>query len=327
MVQLKTTFAGLTLENPVIAASSGLTGTIESVKKTVEHQPGAIVLKSLFEEQIVVDAQAGVQANQYDYPESADYIRNYTRSHSIANYLELIEGSKKIATMPVIASINCVSGSEWTAFAKNIENAGADALELNISVLPSNSNISGEEIEKRYFDILQKVNDKVRIPVTLKMSNNSSGLAALILKLDWTGFLKGFTLFNRHYCPDIDITNMKMTSAPVFSTPTDYAETLRWVAMMSGKLKNDIVATTGIHDGKTAVKFLLAGARAVQIASVMYKKGPAVIAEIKNDIADWMESKEFKTIDDFRGKFSMDKATNPEVFERIQFMKYFSTIE
>jgi dihydroorotate dehydrogenase (fumarate) len=327
MVQLKTNYAGLTLDNPVIAASSGLTGSIDSIKKIAEQQPGAIVLKSLFEEQIVVDAQAGVQANEYDYPESADYIRNYSRSHSIAKYLEMVESAKKFSAVPVIASINCVSGSEWTAFAKNIENTGADALELNISVLPSNPNIAADEIEKRYFDILQKVSEKVRIPVTLKMSNSSSSLAALILKLDWTGFIKGFVLFNRHYCPDIDIANMKLTAAPVFSSLTDYPETLRWVAMMSGKLRNDIAATTGIHDGKTAVKFILAGAKAVQVASIMYKKGPAVISEIKNDISDWMESKEFKSIDDFRGRLSMDKTTNPEVFERIQFMKYFATIE
>lgn len=327
MAKINTTYAGLTLDNPVIAASSGLTGSLESVKKVVEQQPGALVLKSLFEEQIMVEAQAGVMTNQYDYPESADYIRNYSRSHSIGKYLELVEGAKKLSAVPVIASINCVSGNEWTAFAKNIENAGADALELNISVLPSNPNIAGEEVEKRYFDILQKVHEKVRIPITLKMSNSSSGLAALILKLDWSGLLNGFVLFNRHYCPDIDITHLKTTAAPVFSASSEYPETLRWVAMMSGKLKNGIAATTGIHDGKTAVKFLLAGASAVQVASIMYKKGPAVISEIKNDISDWMEGKSFKAIDDFRGKLSMDKAENPEVFERIQFMKYFSTIE
>jgi len=327
MAELKTTYAGLSIENPIIAASSGLTGSIESIKKIVDHKPGAIVLKSLFEEQIVVDAQAGVQINEYDYPESADYIRNYTRSHSISKYLEMVESAKKLSDIPVIASINCVSGSEWTAFAKNIENAGADALELNISVLPSNPNIPAEVVEKKYFEILQKVHEKVRIPITLKMSNSSSSLAALILKLDWSGFLKGFVLFNRHYCPDIDITNMKMIAAPVFSAHSDYPETLRWVALMSDKLKSDIAATTGVHDGKTAVKFILAGAKAVQIASIMYKKGPGVITEFKTDISEWMESKGFKSIDDFRGKLSMEKSGNPDVFERIQFMKYFSTID
>jgi dihydroorotate dehydrogenase (fumarate) len=159
------------------------------------------------------------------------------------------------------------------------------------------------------------------------MSNSSSALAALLLKLDWSGYIKGLVMFNRHYCPDIDIANMKLSSAPVFSTQADYPETLRWVALMSDKIKCDISATTGIHDGKTAIKFLLAGAKTVQVASILYKKGLDGITEMKKDISDWMESKNFKSIEDFRGKLSMEKIENPAVFERVQFMKYFSTVE
>lgn len=327
MISLKTTYAGLSINNPFIIASSGLTGSIESIKKAIDKEPGAIVLKSLFEEQILMETKAGISLNQYDYPESVDYIANYTKSFSVGKYLQLIEDAKKASSIPIIASVNCVTAEEWTSFAKNIEDSGADALELNISLLPSNPKMTAEANENNYLQILESVHSKIKIPITLKISNNSSGLSALLLKLDWSGLLKGIVMFNRHYCPDIDIANMKMISAPIFSEPSNYPETLRWVALMSDKLKSDISATTGIYDGKTATKFLLAGAKSVQVASVLYKKGFDVIPEMKQDLLDWMESKNFNSIEDFRGKLSMEKVENPAIFERIQFMKHFSNID
>jgi dihydroorotate dehydrogenase (fumarate) len=327
MANLKTNYAGLTLENPVIVASCGFTGTIESIKKVIEYQPGAIVLKSLFEEQIIAESSVGIDQNQYDYPESLDYIMQYTRINNLSKYLTLISETKKITSIPVIASINCVTATEWVSFAADIQNAGADAIELNISLLSTNPDLTSEEIEKKYFDIIKKMDEYITIPVMVKMSNVSSGLAHLLRTMDRTKMVKGVVLFNRHYCPDIDINQQKIVQSHVFSTPSDYAETLRWIAIMSGKLNMNIAATTGIHNGETAIKFFLAGAKAVQISSVLYKNDLSAIQTIKDEIAQWMDQNKYSTLDQFIGKLNMEKVENPEVYERIQFMKYFASVE
>ncbi|HNX22260.1 MAG TPA: dihydroorotate dehydrogenase-like protein [Bacteroidales bacterium] len=327
MASLKTNYAGLTLENPVVIASCGFTGNIESIKKVIEFQPGAIVLKSLFEEQILAEAYTGIKQNEYDYPESLDYIKQYTRMNNLSKYLELVSETKKITSIPIIASINCVTATEWIEFAKEIQKAGADAIELNISILSTNPDYSAEQNEKIYFDIIKKINEFVTIPVTIKVSNNSSGLAHLLRAIDRYNIVKGFVLFNKHYCPDIDIHQQKIVQSHVLSFSSDYPETLRWTAIMSGKLKHDIVATTGIFNGETAVKFLLAGAKAVQISSVLYKQDLSVIQTIKDEISAWMDQNGYKTLSDFTGKLSMDKVENPEEYERIQFMKYFASVD
>lgn len=327
MARLNVNYAGLVLENPIIIASCGFTGNIESIKKIVQYRPGAIVLKSLFEEQILNEAYSGIHENEYDYPESLDYIKQYTRMNNLSKYLELIKESKKLSNIPIIASINCVTATEWIEFAQEIQKAGADAIEFNISILSTNPDYSAQENEKIYFDIIKKVNEVVTIPITIKVSNNSSGLSHLLRAIDRYNIVKGFVLFNKHYCPDIDIHQQKIIQSHVFSSSTDYPETLRWTAIMSGILKHDIVATTGIHNGETAIKFLLAGAKAVQISSVLYKNELSIIQDIKDEIKNWMDQKEYKSVSDFCGKLRMDKVDNPEVFERIQFMKYFASVE
>lgn len=327
MANMKTNYAGLTLENPVVIGSCGFTGNIESIKKIIQYKPGAIVLKSLFEEQILAESNVGIHQNEYDYPESLDYIKQYTRMNNLSKYLDLISDTKKLTSIPVIASINCVTATEWIEFGKEIQKAGADAIELNISLLSTNPNLTSEEVESRYYSIINKINSIISIPITLKMSNSSSGLANLLRQIDRTGIVKGVVLFNRHYCPDIDINQEKIVQASVFSSTSDYPETLRWIAIMSGKLKNDIAATSGVHNGETAIKFLLAGAKVVQIASVLYKNDLSVIQTITNEIGKWMEDKNYKSIDDFNGKLSMENVENPDIFERIQFMKYFASVE
>ena len=328
MVNLETTYLGLKLKNPIIVGSSGLTNSVENIIEIARNGAGAVVLKSLFEEQIIHAASHTLAQQEFGnyYPEADDYIRNYTRENDVAKYLELISESKKAVDIPVIASINCVSGAEWVDFAKKVEAAGADALELNVFVLPSDPEKEGAANEVVYFEIVEKILAVVKIPVALKISYYFSGLARMITKLSWTG-IKGIVLFNRFFSPDFDIENMEIKSSFVFSSPADLSISLRWVAMMSAHVKCDLAASTGVHDGKALIKQLLAGAKAVQLASVLYKKGFKEINAMLEELENWMERKNFTSLGQFIGKMSLEEAKNPAAFERVQFMKHFSGIE
>ncbi len=328
MKDLSTTYLGLKLKNPLIVGSCGLTGSVEKVRELAEGRAGAVVLKSLFEEQIEAELAANLQSYQSDYPDAYDYIRNYTRGNAVDEYLTLIADAKKAVDIPIIASVNCVSARDWVAFAESVEKAGADALELNISLLPSDLKKRSEETEKLYFEIVKKVSDRLSIPIALKMSRYSAGLANLISRLAWSTDhrVAGFVLFNRYYRPDINIDRLEMGMAEPFSTPAEMTESLRWIGLLSGSIKKDFAASTGVHDSRALVKQLLAGAAAVQVVSAVYKNGPGIIAEILAGLEAWMEEKSFAAIDDFRGRLNYANIENPAAYERIQFMKQFAGI-
>jgi dihydroorotate dehydrogenase (fumarate) len=328
MADLSTSYMGLTLRNPIIAGSSGLTGSVENIEKIYQQGAGAVVLKSLFEEQITqsISKTFSQNENSLAYPEALDYISHYTRHNDLDHYLNLIREAKSKVDIPVIASINCVSSSEWVTFAKNIQDAGADALELNIFILPSDPRRKSEFHEQVYFEILQSVMKQVKIPVAAKISYYFSGLTNMALQLSWTG-IKGLVLFNRFYSPDIDIDKFEVTAGNVFSGPAENTLTLRWVALLSDKIQCDIAASTGIHDGKSVIKQLLAGAKAVQLASVLYQKGFEQIGLMTKDVEKWMEKHQFATTRDFIGKMSYKEVENPAAYERVQFMKFFAGIE
>jgi dihydroorotate dehydrogenase (fumarate) len=321
MVDLKTTYVGLNLENPVIVSSSGLTDNIDKVRRMADQGPGAIVLKSLFEEQIIFDA--GKMIDDYSYPEAIDYIRGYSKTHSVGEYLDLISQAKGKISQPVMASINCISGSDWTSFARQIQEAGADALELNVFILP----VDGEQpdrIEKSYFDLLDKVRRTVSIPLVAKVSPYFSNLIYMVNQFHAIG-LQGVVLFNRLYEPDIDLKEMKIMASEVLSSPSDLRQSLRWISLVSDKFRKiDISGSTGIHDGEAAIKVLLAGAKTVQICSALYKNGPEYLNTILATIRTWMEAKEFQSVDDFRGIMSYRNYEDPRTWERVQFMRYFS---
>lgn len=328
MGDLSTTYMGLSLSSPVIAGSSGLNNSIKNLIEAEKQGAGAVVLKSLFEEQIRQEMNNAVHNDAQDgmYPEAYDYLSNYTKQNSISTYIDLIKEAKANLSIPVIASINCVSAAEWVQFASKIQEAGADALELNIFILPSDPFKSGEENEKIYFDIIQEVRKKIGIPISVKISHYFSGLGKTILHLSWTG-ISGLVLFNRFFSPDIDIEEMEVTTANVFSNPSELHMPLRWVAMMSDHVQCDLCGSTGVENGEGAVKLLLAGASAVQVTSALYKYGISRIADINDQIADWMKVHGYKNISEFKGKMSLKKAQNPAAYERVQFMKHFAGIE
>jgi dihydroorotate dehydrogenase (fumarate) len=326
MKDLSTEYLGLQLSNPVIVGSSGLTDSADKIKNLADNNAGAVVLKSLFEEQILAEFSKNLTNYTADYPDAFDYIREYTREHSVSAYLNLISEAKKAVQIPVIASINCVSAKEWVAFAKSVQNAGADALEINISLLPSDPRKKCTDYEKIYFDVIDQVTSLVSIPIALKMSIYSSALANLITRLSWTGKVAGFVLFNRYFRPDIDIDKLTVCPANIFSTPDELVMSLRWIAILAGHVETDLAASTGVHDSTGLIKQLLAGATAVQVVSTIYKNGPAFINELINGLVGWMESKSYDRISDFRGKLSIASADDPATLHRIQFMKHFSGI-
>jgi dihydroorotate dehydrogenase (fumarate) len=312
---------GLKLKNPIIVGSAGLTDSVEKIKKLEANGAAAVVLKSIFEEQIQMEGNH-IRHDQPVHTEELDYIRYYTREHNLDEYLTLISSAKKEVSIPVIASIHCNSATEWTSFAKKIEKAGADALELNMFVLPADPTRKGEDIEQVYFDIIAKVRGQVSLPIAIKLSFYFSGLAHTIFELS-VRKIEGIVLFNRFYRPDIDLDKMELVSADVFSTPQENALPLRWVGLLSGHVKCDLAATTGIHDGTTVIKNLLAGAKAVQVASTIYQNGPRQINVMLEQIKEWMKTKKYSSLNQFIGKMSSKKAGDPAKYERSQFMRYF----
>jgi len=326
-MDLSVKYMGLNLKNPIIVGSSGLTNSVEKIRDLEKQGAGAIVLKSLFEEQIAMEQEKSYSQNDFDYPEAMDYMKAYAAEYTYADFIQLIKGAKEAVDIPVIASVNCVSLGKWTEMANKIEDAGADALELNISLLPSDIEKTSAQNEKTYFDIIEAVRKQVSIPIALKMSHYSAGLAHLVRQLSFTKMVDAFVLFNRYYSPDIDIENMSITSSGVLSHPENISDSLRWVALLSGKIKTPIAASTGVHSGNDVIKQLLAGASAVQVVSSLYKHGTSRIGEMLSDIEKWMNEKGYDNIEAFKGQISYEKFNEPEAFERIQFMKYFGGFE
>lgn len=328
MVNLETSYMGLKLKNPLIVGSSGLTNSVENIIEIEKNGAAAVVLKSLFEEQISHAASNTLAQNEFAnyYPEAEDYIRQYTRMADVEKYIDLIKSAKEKVDIPIFASINCISNTEWIDFAKRIEQAGADAIELNIFVLPSDITKDGAENEAVYFEIVKSIKKVVTIPIALKISYYFSGLAKTVNALSWTG-INGLVLFNRFYSPDFDIETLEVKPSYIFSNPSDLSLSLRWVAMLSDHINCDIAASTGVHDGRALIKQLLAGAKAVQIASVLYKKGFKEIGSMLEELENWMDRKNFSSLEQFTGLLSIKKSDNPAAYERVQFMKHFSGIE
>jgi dihydroorotate dehydrogenase (fumarate) len=326
MANFETTYLGLKLKNPLVAASSGITNSVEKIKELEAAGIGAVVLKSIFEEQInnEVTSLLAKDPQNTGYPEAEDYIKGYLRNNTVTKHLELLEETKKAVSIPVIASVNCVSSDEWTTFAKDFQEAGADALELNIFYVPNDRNERPGVVEQLYIDVLKKVKSQVTIPVSVKFGIYHSNIIAMADMLKANG-ADGVVMFNRFYEPDINIETLELTSSEVFSTPADIRRSLRWVGMVSSAVpKIEIAASTGIHDGNGVIKQLLAGARVVQLCSTLYINGVAVVPSILNDIYEFMKKWNFKKIDDFRGRLSYKNIPDPMMYERSQFMKYFS---
>lgn len=322
MINLKTQYAGLTLRNPIIVGSSGLTLNTQRNKEFEKAGAGAIVLKSLFEEQIEMQSNSLQQSS--DFPGAEDYIREYVKANQVNDYLELIKKTKEVCTIPVIASINCYKADVWIDFAKQIEMAGADALELNIYSVETELTDQFEQTRQRYVQIIRQVKKTVSIPVIIKIGKFFNNVPFIVNTLTVNG-ADGIVLFNRFYQPDIDLNKMQIVSGNVFSSHSDLSDTLRWTAITSGLVPEaSIASSTGIHDWEDVVKCLLAGADAVQMCSALYTHGGAIISQILTCIEEWMHQANYQSIADFKGKLNFKNIEQPAMYERAQFMKYHS---
>jgi dihydroorotate dehydrogenase (fumarate) len=322
MIDITTLYAGLKLKNPIIVSSSGLTNNAVRNRELEKAGAGAIVLKSLFEEQIEMQSHSLMQDS--DFPEASDYIRGYIKANQVNTYLELIKKSKELCTIPIIASINCYRADAWIEFAAQIQEAGADALELNVFSLETDLAYPYDKLRSNYVSILRKIKETISIPVIVKLGKYVDNIPSLVNSLKING-VDAVVLFNRFYQPDIDINSMQIVSGNVFSNHSDLSDTLRWTAIISGKVPEiNIAASTGVHDWEDVVKCLLAGATAVQMCSSIYNQGGEIISQVITCLEEWMQQTQYRSIDEFKGKLNYANIPDPGMYERAQFMKYFS---
>lgn len=321
MVNLQTTFAGLQLSSPLILSSSGLTRSIDRTKALVEAGAGAVILKSLFEEQILM--HTGHLLAHNEYPEAADYIASYTRVEAVDEYLELLRRAKAELSVPIIASINCSGLENWTDFAQKLKEAGADALEVNIMRLETSrfyDPVAGEEL---YLEIVRRLRT-VGLPLIIKLSRHHTALPTLVDKLRAAG-ATAVTLFNRSYQLDIDLEREQIVGGDVFSHAGDFAETLRFTGLIRGVVPSvELAASTGIYGWQELTKILLAGADVAQMCTAVYKHGPSIIKDSLTGLGRWMMDHGYQSVDEFRGRLSYASVADPSLFERLQFMKYYS---
>ena len=326
-MNLSVNYLGLKLKSPVVVGSSSLTTSIANLKKIENSGAGAVVLKSIFEEEIYNEYQSILEKEKdQEFPDVRflDYYDYKIKEDNVKKYLDLIKTAKSTVSIPVIASINCVSSWEWNFFAKKLEEAGADAIELNMFILPSDFTKTADEIEQTYLNIIAKIKEAVKIPIAVKLSYYFADLASFVKRVSESG-VDGVVLFNRFFHPDFDIENFKIVPSNVLSRSSDLAISLRWMSILSGRMGCDLIASTGVHDGASVIKEILAGANAVQVVSSLYKNGIESISDMIEEVKVWMEKHGFESLDDFRGKMSQVNSPNPAEYERVQFMRYFES--
>lgn len=319
MANLKTTYLGLNLKNPLIVGASSLTGDPEKLHKLKDA--GAIVIKSLFEEQIQLEEMEMMDAMQEYADRNAEMTSLFpTLKHAgPKEHLLMLKNAKQSIDIPVIASLNAMHDDTWVEYAKQIEDTGVDAIELNFYITPRNFEMAGADIIKTQIDTLNKVQKSIKIPITVKLSPFYTNPLSVISSMD-IGKVKGFVLFNKLFQPDIDIENESLKQSIVLSNSYDVRLSLRFTGLLYGNIKADIASSGGIITGADAIKAILAGASAFQTVSSLYKNGTDHIKTILTDIEKWMDSKGYDSIEDFKGKLSRKNLKDPFAYRRSQYV-------
>lgn len=322
-----TKYLGLDISSPIIAGSCGLTNDIENLKRLEAAGAGAVIIKSVFEEQIIFDIKRNLSmmAPTDSYGMSYEYVANHVADDSLGKHFDLIREAKKQLHIPVVGSINCYSFENWMTYTQRFQEAGCDALELNMAILPYETTLSYEDVDRLFSDIINTLKKSVSIPVSIKVSQHFTDMANFMQRLSWMG-VNGITMFNKSLNVDIDTDKMQIVHAPSLSTPDEIYNTLRWVAILSKKLRCDISASTGVHTANDVVKLLLAGAGTVQVVSALYKNGVDYMRTLNDGLKEWMKGKGYESIDQFRGQLAVKANDQASMFFRTQFMKHFAEL-
>ncbi len=323
-MDLTTKYLGLNLKSPLVVAASPLSKTLDGIKKMEDFGASAFVMYSLFEEQIEMEEKELFSLSVAGTNSFAEFssifpaIDDYNLGPN--EYVEHIRKAKESVSIPVIASLNCRNNGRWTEFAKQMQQAGADALELNIYNIPTDMEMTGEQLENKYIDILKSIKSEITIPVALKLSPYFTNLANSAKKFDEAG-ADALVLFNRFYQPDINLDQLEVEPHIILSNPTDLRLPMRWIAILKGKIKANIAATSGIHYGEDAIKMLLVGADVTMLCSTLLRYGIDYIKEVQNEIVEWITTNEYESVQQLKGSMSQMNCPDAGAFERAQYMK------
>ena len=323
-INLSTKYLGLELKNPLVIAACPLTGKIDWLKRLEGAGAAAAVMPSLFEEQIEHDEMEITKAQEFGTESFAEALTYFPEPQDYRSgpdeYLEAIEQAKKAVKMPIIASLNGTGKGGWVRYAKMIQDAGADALELNVYYIATDANTTSDEVESRYLDLVAAVKASVSIPLAVKVGPYFSAMANMAKRLADAG-ADGLVLFNRFLQPDIDLDTLETNPTLILSDPYELLAPLRWVAILHGRINASLAVTSGIHDGDAMIKALLAGADVGMIASAIYHKGFKQVQEILSRLGSWMEEKEYDSVEQLKGSVSQENCPDPEAFARGNYMK------
>ncbi len=326
-MDLSTKYLGLKLRTPLVPSASPLSEEIDGIKQMEDAGASAVVLYSLFEEQLRQDREEldhHLEHGTYSFAEALTYFPEPEEFRlGPEEYLEHIAKAKKAVKMPVIASLNGSSAGGWTDYAKGIQQAGADALELNIYYIPTDMSLAAAKIEQTYIDILKAVKSAVTIPVAVKLSPFFTNFANLAHRLDQAG-ANGLVLFNRFYQPDIDLESLEVKPNILLSTPMAMRLPLRWIALLYGRLQGSLAATSGVHRASDVLKMLMAGADVTMLCSALIRHGVRQIGVIERDLVAWMEEHEYNSVAQLKGSLSQKNCADPSAFERAQYMRAIS---
>ncbi|HEX5818196.1 MAG TPA: dihydroorotate dehydrogenase-like protein [Gemmatimonadales bacterium] len=323
MPDLGTEYLGLTLPNPIVASSSPLAERIDELRRLEDAGVSAVVLHSLFEEQINLeshDLENYLTHGADSYQEASSYFPELSAAMGPESYLEHLARAKKALRIPVIASLNGASPGGWTRYARRMEDAGADALELNVYFVPTDPAMTSAAVERMYLELVQDITSSVAIPVAVKLTPFFSAPVHMATELAAMG-AKGLVLFNRFYQPDIDLENLEVVPTLALSSPWTLRMRLRWVAIMYGHVAADLAVTGGVHSAEDVIKSMMVGARVAMMTSAVLKHGPGHVTKVLDDMAAWMEAHEYDSVRQMRGSMSHRAVAEPAAFERANYMK------
>jgi dihydroorotate dehydrogenase (fumarate) len=327
-MNINTTYLGMMLRSPLVVSASPLSESVSNIRHMEDAGAGAVVLFSLFEEQIRQERETLLHHLTFgrdSFAEALTHLPEPETYHAGPDrYLELIRKAKDAVQIPIIASLNGASIGGWIRFARKMQDAGADALELNIYYIPTDAKLSGDQVEETYLEILRHVKKAVTIPVAVKLSPYFSNMANMAEKLDAAG-ANGLVLFNRFYQPDIDLETLDVKPHVILSTAQDMRLPLTWIGILYQRIRADLAATSGIHSGEDAVKMILAGANVTMMASALLKKGIDHLRVVETELRQWMEQREIDSVEQMRGSVSQLHAEDPATFERAQYMRALTT--